>query len=123
MSCSGDGKQRRQGAGDHVLVDAYENQTRPCLLLPSCLMPVALEHLAHAPSPAPLTDAAGLRPILDAVPDGRDRKGRLYPLTALLAAAAAAVLAAAHAPWPRSASGSRTHHAGPWAPSASLRIP
>ncbi len=58
-------------------------------------MPVALEHLAHAPSSAPLIDAAGLRPFLDAVPDPRDRRGRWHPLSALLAAAAAAVLAGA----------------------------
>ncbi|WP_432034717.1 transposase family protein, partial [Streptomyces antibioticus] len=58
-------------------------------------MPVALEHLAHAPSSAPLIDAAGLRPFLDAVPDPRDRRGRRHPLSALLAAAAAAVLAGA----------------------------
>ncbi|MGW4825221.1 transposase family protein [Streptomyces sp. NPDC004227] len=58
-------------------------------------MPVALEHLAHAPSSAPLVDATGLRPFLDAVPDPRDRRGRRYPLSALLAAAAAAVSAGA----------------------------
>ncbi|MDH2393296.1 transposase family protein [Streptomyces sp. HNM0663] len=58
-------------------------------------MPVALEHLARAPSSAPLIDAAGLRPFLEAVPDPRDRRGRRHPLSALLAAAAAAVLAGA----------------------------
>ncbi|MEU5540104.1 ISAs1 family transposase [Streptomyces sp. NPDC020362] len=56
---------------------------------------ITLEHLAHAPSSAPLIDAAGLRPFLDAVPDPRDRRGRRYPLSALLAAAAAAVSAGA----------------------------
>ncbi|WP_435611158.1 ISAs1 family transposase [Streptomyces sp. C10-9-1] len=58
-------------------------------------MPAALEHLAHAPSSAPLIDAAALRLFLDAVPDPRDRRGRRHPLPALLAAAAAAVLAGA----------------------------
>ncbi|WP_051845479.1 ISAs1 family transposase [Streptomyces sp. NRRL S-813] len=58
-------------------------------------MPAALEHLAHAPSSAPLIDAPGLRLFLDAVPDPRDRRGRRHPLSALLAAAAAAVLAGA----------------------------
>ncbi|MEV8475330.1 ISAs1 family transposase [Streptomyces sp. NPDC051173] len=58
-------------------------------------MPVALEHLAHAPCSAPLIDAAGLRPFLDAVPDPRDPRGRRHPLSAMLAAAAAAVLAGA----------------------------
>ncbi|GGY14383.1 ISAs1 family transposase [Streptomyces minutiscleroticus] len=51
-------------------------------------MPVALEHLARAPSSGPLIDAAGLRLFLDAVPDPRDRRGRRHPLSALLAAAA-----------------------------------
>ncbi|WP_240797448.1 transposase family protein [Streptomyces sp. F001] len=50
-------------------------------------MPVALEHLAHAPSSTPLIDAAGLRPFLDAVPDPRDRRGRWHPLSAVLAGA------------------------------------
>ncbi|OIK26982.1 ISAs1 family transposase [Streptomyces malaysiense] len=45
--------------------------------------------------PHPPVDAAGLRPFLGAVPDPRDRRGRRRPLSALPAAAAAAVLAGA----------------------------
>lgn len=58
-------------------------------------MPVALEHLAHAPSSVSLIDAAGLRLFPDAVPDPGDRRSRRHPLSALLAAVAAAVLAGA----------------------------
>ncbi|MEU5092750.1 transposase family protein [Streptomyces sp. NPDC021356] len=63
----------------------------PCILP----LPVAPEHLTHAPSPAPLIDAGRLRPFLDAVPDPRDHRGRRYPLSAPPAAAAAAVSAGA----------------------------
>ncbi|MFE6932935.1 transposase family protein [Streptomyces sp. NPDC057699] len=58
-------------------------------------MPAALEHLARAPSSAPLIDAACLRLFLDGVPNPPDCRGRRYPLSALLAATAAAVLAGA----------------------------
>ncbi|MFE3866366.1 transposase family protein [Streptomyces goshikiensis] len=58
-------------------------------------MPVALEHLARASSSAPLIDTAGLGPFLEAVPDLRDHRGLRHPLSTLLAAAAAAVLAGA----------------------------
>ncbi|MBX9399422.1 ISAs1 family transposase [Streptomyces sp. TRM72054] len=58
-------------------------------------MPAALEHLAQADAPAPVADAVRLRSFLDLLPDPRDRRGRLYPLGAVLCAAAASVLAGA----------------------------
>ncbi|MFY1676985.1 ISAs1 family transposase [Streptomyces sp. WMMC905] len=58
-------------------------------------MPCALQHLAQAETPAPLGDAVDLRRFLAQVPDPRDARGRLYPLAALLSAAAASVLAGA----------------------------
>lgn len=58
-------------------------------------MPSALEHLARLPAPAPLADAVDLHRFLTLVPDPRDARGRRYPMTALLSAAAAGVLAGA----------------------------
>jgi anti-sigma factor RsiW len=58
-------------------------------------MPAALEQLAHVPRSAPVPIAADLQCFLAAVPDPRDPRGLRYPLSALLASAAAAVLAGA----------------------------
>ncbi|GLW03951.1 ISAs1 family transposase [Streptomyces lavendulae] len=58
-------------------------------------MPAPLEQLARASAPAPLTDAVRLSGFLDLVPDPRGCRGRRYPLSALVTAAAASVLAGA----------------------------
>jgi len=56
-------------------------------------IPSALGQLASADAPASLADAVDLRRFLIDVPDPRDRRGRVYPLGALLCTAGAAVLA------------------------------
>lgn len=56
-------------------------------------MPVALEHLVHTDALAPVPDAVRLLGYLVLLPDPRDRRGRRYPLGALLSAAAVSVLA------------------------------
>ncbi|MFB7115521.1 ISAs1 family transposase [Streptomyces sp. NPDC056190] len=61
----------------------------------SSLIPAALDQLARASEPAPLSDAVGLSGFLDLVPDPRGVRGRRYPLPALIAATAASVLAGA----------------------------
>lgn len=61
----------------------------------SSLMPAALEHLALTERPAPVPIAADLQRFFNSVPDPRDPRGLRYPLPALLASAAAAVLAGA----------------------------
>jgi predicted transposase YbfD/YdcC len=58
-------------------------------------MPSALDQLAQATAPAPLTDALCLSQFLETMPDPRGLRGRRYLLSALLAAAAASVLAGA----------------------------
>ncbi|WP_338686574.1 ISAs1 family transposase [Streptomyces acidiscabies] len=58
-------------------------------------MPCALERMARIPAPTPLADAADLHRFLALVPDPRNARGRRYPMTALLSAAAAGVLAGA----------------------------
>lgn len=58
-------------------------------------MPSCLRQLGDASGPAPLETAADLRTYLAAVPDPRARRGIRHPWTALLTAAAAAVLAGA----------------------------
>ncbi|WP_420717848.1 ISAs1 family transposase [Streptomyces sp. XY152] len=58
-------------------------------------MPSCLRQLEGASGPAPLEAAADLRKYLATVPDPRARRGIRYPWTALLTAAAAAVLAGA----------------------------
>jgi predicted transposase YbfD/YdcC len=58
-------------------------------------MPVPLEQLARASAPAPLADAVRLSGFLGLVPDPRGCRGRRYPLSALVTAAAASVLAGA----------------------------
>ncbi|GAA3503481.1 hypothetical protein GCM10019016_105910 [Streptomyces prasinosporus] len=58
-------------------------------------MSSGLEELARIPSPQPLPDAVCLVRFLAGLPDPRDRRGRRFPLTALVAAAAAGVLAGA----------------------------
>ncbi|MFG2840886.1 ISAs1 family transposase [Streptomyces zaomyceticus] len=58
-------------------------------------MPAPLEQLARASAPAPLADAVRLSGFLDLVPDPRGCRGRRYPLSALVTAAAASVLAGA----------------------------
>ncbi|MFD7283206.1 ISAs1 family transposase [Streptomyces sp. NPDC059862] len=58
-------------------------------------MPAALEQLIRTHAPVPVADAVRLRVFLCCVPDPRDRRGRRYPLVALLPAAAAGVLAGA----------------------------
>jgi hypothetical protein len=54
-----------------------------------------LEQLAHTSSPQPLLDAVDLVPFLAALADPRSRRGRRFPFTALVAAAAAGALAGA----------------------------
>ncbi|MEN3584062.1 transposase family protein [Streptomyces sp. ZYX-F-203] len=63
----------------------------------SASSPIAspLGQLASISDPAPLLDAFDLRSFLGRVPDPRGRKGRIYPLDALVCAAAAGVLAGA----------------------------
>lgn len=58
-------------------------------------MSSGLEQLARTSSPQPLPDAVCLVRFLAGLPDPRDRRGRRFPLTALVAAAAAGVLAGA----------------------------
>ncbi|WP_331747902.1 ISAs1 family transposase [Streptomyces chartreusis] len=58
-------------------------------------IPAALDQLAHADLPAPLAVASDLHCFLVDVPDPRDPRGRRYPLTALVTAAAASVLTGA----------------------------
>ncbi|MER5185741.1 aldehyde dehydrogenase family protein [Streptomyces sp. NPDC002896] len=58
-------------------------------------MPSGLEQLARTPSPQPLPDAVCLVQFLAGLPDPRDRRDRRFPLTALVAAAAAGTLAGA----------------------------
>ncbi|MGA5640692.1 ISAs1 family transposase [Streptomyces cinereoruber] len=58
-------------------------------------MSPGLEQLARTSSPQPLPDAVDLVPFLAGLPDPRSRRGRRFPLTALIAAAAAGVLAGA----------------------------
>lgn len=58
-------------------------------------IPAALDQLAHADLPAPLAVARDLHCFLVHVPGPRDPRGRHYPLTALVTAAAASVLTGA----------------------------
>ncbi|MFE1855544.1 ISAs1 family transposase [Streptomyces sp. NPDC002387] len=58
-------------------------------------MPSCLRQLGDSSGPAPLETVAGLRKYLIEVPDPRARRGIRHPWTALLAAAAAAVLSGA----------------------------
>lgn len=58
-------------------------------------MPSGLEQLARTLSPQPLPDAVCLARFLAGLPDPRDRRGRRFPLTAIVTAAAASVLAGA----------------------------
>ncbi|MBB5109935.1 putative transposase YbfD/YdcC, partial [Streptomyces spectabilis] len=58
-------------------------------------MPAPLEQLAWASAPAPLTDAVRLSSFPGLVPAPRGCRGRRYPLSALVTAAAASVLAGA----------------------------
>ncbi|WP_443042216.1 ISAs1 family transposase [Streptomyces sp. B21-105] len=62
---------------------------------PSSRMPSCLQQLGDASGPAPLKTVADLRNYLATVPDPRARRGIRHPWTALLTAAAAAVLAGA----------------------------
>ncbi len=62
---------------------------------PSSRMPSCLRQLGDASGPAPLKTVADLRNYLATVPDPRARRGIRHPWTALLTAAAAAVLAGA----------------------------
>ncbi|MFI8860431.1 transposase family protein [Streptomyces prasinus] len=62
---------------------------------PSSRMPSCLRQLGDASGSALLKAAVDLRKYLATVPDPRARRGIRYPLTALLTAAAAAVLAGA----------------------------
>ncbi|GAA5060215.1 transposase family protein [Streptomyces similanensis] len=64
-------------------------------IFPHALMPSCLRRLGGASGPAPLEAAVDLRSYLATVPDPRARRGIRYPWTALLTAAAAAVLAGA----------------------------
>ncbi|MEU6496886.1 ISAs1 family transposase [Streptomyces sp. NPDC046984] len=75
-------------------------------------MPSDLEELARIPSPQPLPDAACLVRFLAGLPDPRDCRGRRFPLTALVAAAAAGVLAGARS---LTAIAEWTADAPPWA--------
>lgn len=75
-------------------------------------MPSGLEELARIPSPQPLPDAVCLVRFLAGLPDPRDRRGRRFPLTALVAAAAAGVLAGARS---LTAIAEWTADAPPWA--------
>ncbi|MER6692220.1 transposase family protein [Streptomyces minutiscleroticus] len=54
-----------------------------------------LEQLARTRSPQPLPDAVCLTRFLSGLPDPRDRRGRRFPLAAVVSAAAAGVLASA----------------------------
>lgn len=58
-------------------------------------MPSGLEQLAHTHSPQPLPDAVCLARFLAGLQDPRARRGRRFPLIAIVAAAAASVLAGA----------------------------
>lgn len=58
-------------------------------------MPSCLRQLGDASGPVPLETAADLRTYLATVPDPRARRGIRHPWTAMLTAAAAAVLAGA----------------------------
>jgi DDE_Tnp_1-associated len=58
-------------------------------------MPAGLEQLARTASPHPLPDAMCLAASLAALPDPRDRRGRRFPLVAIVTGAAASVLAGA----------------------------
>ncbi|MFD9027610.1 transposase family protein [Streptomyces parvulus] len=58
-------------------------------------MPSGLEQLARTLSPQPLPDAVCLAHFLAGLPDPRNRRGRRFPLTAIVTAAAAGVLAGA----------------------------
>ncbi|MFJ9909413.1 transposase family protein [Streptomyces sp. NPDC101152] len=58
-------------------------------------MPSGLEQLARTHSPQPLPDAVCLARFLAGLPDPRARRGRRFPLIAVVAAAAASVLAGA----------------------------
>ncbi|WP_240957714.1 transposase family protein, partial [Streptomyces barkulensis] len=58
-------------------------------------MPSCLRQLGDTPDPIPLQTVADLRGFLATVPDPRARRGIRSPWTALLTAAAAAVLAGA----------------------------
>ncbi|MEV4049466.1 ISAs1 family transposase, partial [Streptomyces sp. NPDC049744] len=58
-------------------------------------MPSGPEELARVPSPQPLPNAVILVTFLAGLLDPRDLRGRRFPLTALVAAAAAGVLAGA----------------------------
>lgn len=62
---------------------------------PSSRIPPFLRRLGDASGPAPLETVADLRSYLAGVPDPRARRGIRHPWTALLTAAAAAVLAGA----------------------------
>lgn len=62
---------------------------------PSSRMPSCLRQLGDASGSAPLETVADLRSHLATVPDPRNRRGIRHPWTALLTAAAAAVLAGA----------------------------
>ncbi|WP_112471291.1 ISAs1 family transposase [Streptomyces triticisoli] len=58
-------------------------------------MPHGLEQLARTTSPQPLPDAVCLARFLAGLPDPRGRRGRRFPLVAIVSAAAASVLAGA----------------------------
>lgn len=58
-------------------------------------MPRGLEQLARTRLPQPLPDAVCLARFLSGLPDPRDRRGRRFPLVAVVSAAAAGVLAGA----------------------------
>ncbi|WP_385877470.1 transposase family protein [Streptomyces vulcanius] len=58
-------------------------------------MPDGLEQLARTTSPQPLPDAVCLARFLSGLPDPRGRRGRRFPLVAIVAAASASVLAGA----------------------------
>ncbi|MFE2038778.1 transposase family protein [Streptomyces scopuliridis] len=58
-------------------------------------MPDGLEQLARTTSPQPLPDAVCLARFLAGLPDPRGRRGRRFPLVAIVAAASASVLAGA----------------------------
>ncbi len=62
---------------------------------PSSRMPSCLRQLGDTSGPVPPEMVADLRSHLTAVPDPRSRRGIRHPWTALLTAAAAAVLAGA----------------------------
>ncbi|MFE3707624.1 transposase family protein [Streptomyces scopuliridis] len=58
-------------------------------------MPDGLGQLARTTSPQPLPDAVCLARFLAGLPDPRGRRGRCFPLAAIVAAASASVLAGA----------------------------